>query len=66
MHGNYQSNNLVYCLECTISHIKYVGQTKHQSLDSFQGHLFDIKTIGITLWLGTVPAMVRPTFPHLP
>ena len=38
-----KSNNLISCLECNWCHIKYVGQTKNRIIDSFQGHIFDIK-----------------------
>ena len=32
-----------YCLECTICHIMYVGQTKNRILDTFHGHLSSIR-----------------------
>ena len=41
--GTYQSNDLIYCLECNWCHIKYVRQTKNRSIDRFQHHIFDIK-----------------------
>ena len=41
--GTCQSNNLIYCLECNWCHIKYVGQTKNTIIDTFQGHIFEIK-----------------------
>ena len=41
--GTYQSNNLIYCLECNQCHIKYVGQTKNRIIERFQGDIFDIK-----------------------
>ena len=43
INGTFQSNNLIYCLECNWCHTKYVGQTKNRILDRFQGHIFDIK-----------------------
>ena len=41
--GTYQSNNLIFCLECNWCHNKYVGQTKNRIIDRFQGHIFEIK-----------------------
>ena len=38
-----QSNNLIYCLECNLCHIKYLGQTKNKIIDRYQGHIFDIR-----------------------
>ena len=43
MHENYQSNNLIYLMECNTCYIKYVGQTKNRTPDRSQGHFFDIK-----------------------
>ena len=41
--GTYQSNNLIYCLECNWCHIKYVGQTRNRIIYRFQGHIVDNK-----------------------
>ena len=38
MHGNCQINNLIFCLEYNICHIKYVGQTNNRIPDRFQGN----------------------------
>ena len=49
--GTCQRNNLIYCLECKWCHIKYVGQTKIESLiDSKVIYLTSSKTI-IPQWL---------------
>ena len=45
MHGNCQSSNLIYCLECNICCIKYVDQTKNRILDKFNGNLPDIRNL---------------------
>ena len=43
MHGNCHSSNLIYCLECNICHMKYMGQSKNRILDRFWGNFFDIR-----------------------
>ena len=45
IHGNWPSNNLIYCLEYNICPIKYVSQTKNRILDTMASkcHLFDIR-----------------------
>ena len=37
---NCNSNNLVYCLECKVCRIKYVGQTKNTIKQRFQQHFY--------------------------
>ena len=46
--GTCQSNNFIYCLECKWCHIKYVGQTKIESL-------IDSKVIYLTLNITIIP-----------
>ena len=41
IHGYFQCSNLIYCLECNICHIKYVGQTKNGIPDRFQIYFCD-------------------------
>ena len=38
--GTFQSNNLIYCLECDWCNIIYIGQTRNKITDRFQGHIF--------------------------
>ena len=42
IYGNFQSNNLMNCLECNIWKIMFVGQT-NRVMDRFKGHICDKK-----------------------
>ena len=39
-----QSNNLVYCIECKICNLQYVGETYRRIMDRFQGHFSNIRS----------------------
>ena len=38
------SNNIVYCIECTLCHLQYVGETKRSIKERFAQHFYNITT----------------------
>ena len=59
--GTCQSNNLIYCLECNWCHIKYVGQTKTESLIDSKVIYLTSNTITKPQWLDIFTVtMIRP------
>ena len=40
----FQTNNIIYGLECNLCHIRYIGQTKKRMNDRIQSHPYDIKS----------------------